>query len=265
MMQTIVGNITWPALIARPILAILHAVYKFAESGDKLVRAMGRDCKEELLLCLMLMPLLEADLTLDWSDFIAATDASETGFGGVHRQTTKDEVEKLAQLSERRGDYITLDDRHDVGDLIRNIRLGKAKRRQGQPHRLGLVEDDFKTHLAGRWKRLGGHINAYECEALLLHLKWLGRNVRHLAKKHVVFVDSKVTLHCVVRGRSSARALAAVLRRVGAYLLALGIRLHLIWFPSEFNPADRPSRKFDAIIQEPSPIDLGMGWSGHAH
>ena len=41
MMQKVVGNITWPALIARPILAILHAVYAFAEVGDKLGFSLG--------------------------------------------------------------------------------------------------------------------------------------------------------------------------------------------------------------------------------
>lgn len=53
------------------------------------------------------------------------------------------------------------------------------------------------------------------------------------------------------------------MQRIAATLLCLGIRVWAIWIPSEWNPADWPSREG----RKPRPVNprsLHIGWSGNA-
>ena len=47
------------------------------------------------------------------------------------------------------------------------------------------------------------------------------------------------------KGRSSAYQLLWHLRRLSAFLLCSGMMLYCNWIPTEVNPADRPSRRYE--------------------
>jgi hypothetical protein len=63
-----------------------------------------------------------------------------------------------------------------------------------------------------------------------------------VGKRVLVLSDSQVVIGAVTKGRSSSPQLLRRLRTVSALVLAGGIRLSVRWVPSEFNPADGPSR-----------------------
>ena len=108
-------------------------------------------------------PLLRCDLTQQWSELFCTTDASEFGFGGVHCPVGPDVAKEIGHLSERRGDYITLDASGVADDAAEDV-LDEGddgwqdwrpwvpkKVRGGVPHRLPLGEWDFRIHLKGEW------------------------------------------------------------------------------------------------------------------
>lgn len=99
------------------------------------------------------------------------------------------------------------------------------------------------------WKVLFGYnfrrkayINLLELEAICS----LARRLRcggSTNMRCVVLVHSMVAIGAASKGRSSARRLNCVLRRLGAHCLAAGLWPEFIWVPAWANPADAPSRE----------------------
>ena len=85
------------------------------------------------------------------------------------------------------------------------------------------------------------HINVLECQALLVLLKQL-RSRKITAKRILVFIDCRVVLGAASKGRSSARLLNNVLKKVAGECLLTGMSLDLIWIPAWAKPGDVPSR-----------------------
>ena len=101
--------------------------------------------------------------------------------------------------------------------------------------------------LASQWKVLNSwkfkkmsHINILEEASILRLVNYLGRMCKPL--RAVALVDSFVVRGATSKGRSSSRALSAILRRVGAATVAFGVYLTLPFVPTRWNPADDPTR-----------------------
>ena len=58
----------------------------------------------------------------------------------------------------------------------------------------------------------------------------------------VLFIDSKVVLGAISKGRSSSKLLNAIVRRAAALCFAGGLVLHCVFISTKHNPADWPSR-----------------------
>ena len=93
-----------------------------------------------------------------------------------------------------------------------------------------------------RWKFRQAHINELELRAVLTTLAWRLERRRQFSTRFVHLVDSLVVLHCLSRGRSSARKLRHPLSQINSLLLAADV--HPVWayVSTKQNPADRPSR-----------------------
>ena len=101
--------------------------------------------------------------------------------------------------------------------------------------------------LASKWRVLSSwkfkklsHINILEEASILRLVNFLGRMRRPI--RAVALVDSFVVRGATSKGRSSSRALSAILRRVGAASVAFGVYLTLPFVPTRWNPADDPTR-----------------------
>ena len=72
---------------------------------------------------------------------------------------------------------------------------------------------------------------------------WLrSRHALTRDRRVLLLSDSAVVFAALNKGRSSSLALRVVLRSIAGHLLAGSIRLTTAWIPSEWNPADAPSR-----------------------
>lgn len=249
-----VGQWTWAMLLWRPSLSNFDALYHYAGSQSRAPMYFNDRCRGEILLAVCSAPMLWCDLTQTWSELFCCTDASEYGFGGVHCPVGPEVAKEIGHLSERRGDYITLDSSERAGEAAadeaeateddgwQDWRPWVAKKtRGGVPHRLPFGEWDFKIHLKGEWG-FEAHINGLEPRAVWLHVRWLSRSERHHNKRHPLGVDSKVVLFVVAKGRSSSKLLGPLCRKIAATCAYAGIRLYPVWIPTAENPSDPPSR-----------------------
>ena len=90
--------------------------------------------------------------------------------------------------------------------------------------------------------RYQAHAGDLEAAGMALLVKWLLRSLQRLWRRIVVLVDAKAMLYAAQRGRTSARSIQKVLRRLAALQIPGNLRLHFLYVPSEDNPADAPSR-----------------------
>jgi hypothetical protein len=228
------GSLQWFDLLSRSKLSIYNDIYDFAQlSGPSVPRTLPSGARSELLLSIVLAPCWSASLSREHLPFVSATDASTTfGFGACTANVSKEQIREISRFSEKRGDFVVLEKAPSDEP---------AQARQGIPRHLGLSESDFATIFSVK-ARHKAHINILEAEAYLLWLRWLLRSRKHHGTRATCFVDSKVVLGGVAKGRSSSRPLLRVLRKIGALHLAGDILPRLIYIPTSSNPSDAASR-----------------------
>ena len=102
---------------------------------------------------------------------------------------------------------------------------------------IGRWKECFRT----RWKK-EEHINVLEVRTVLLALQRKAGILSSWGKKHLIFVDSQVTLAAVSKGRSSASQINFLIRKMAGIALAFGFRIYMRRVPTKLNHADGPSR-----------------------
>ena len=133
--------------------------------------------------------------------------------------------------AERDGVYVTLE---RVTDKPRARSLG-------EPHLTPFKTHDFGTIFSYRLID-DEHINLREARAILYYLQWLLRAVGRRSRRVILLVDSKVAVGAMQKGRSGSPALNLLVRKAHCSCMAGGLRLHIVFIPTEHNPADYPSR-----------------------
>ncbi|CAK0869098.1 unnamed protein product [Prorocentrum cordatum] len=92
------------------------------------------------------------------------------------------------------------------------------------------------------WQDQAKHINALECEAALMALRWRARSVSRQMCVFPHLLDSMVNIGVLAKRRSSSQQLNKVVRAFSILELALGSRAVFAFTSSAKNPADAPSR-----------------------
>ena len=103
------------------------------------------------------------------------------------------------------------------------------------------VTRKWKTVGRYRWKRVDG-MPVLEARATCYGVRHLLRKQSNHGKRLLILTDSMTAACAFSKGRAHTFKLRGVLRRTAALLLATGSSLTLRWIPSEWNPADGPSR-----------------------
>ena len=73
-------------------------------------------------------------------------------------------------------------------------------------------------------------------------VRWASSRPAARSSRLLLFCDSTAVVGALCKGRSSSPLLLRRLRQISAFLFAFSLRLHVVWLPSELNPADYPSR-----------------------
>lgn len=237
----LIGHCTWLALLNRPSFAVFHHVYDVTRTvghgADNIGVPMSPDVLAELLAFVCISPLLEIEFSLPWSSFLLATDASsEFGFGVSVATVSPAAAAALARAAGGPGRYV-----HIPGDAAAPAGPDPARPRQGKPVSLPVSRSAFRTVISAR-NKYPAHSGALEAAAVCLGLRWLLRAARRHGSRQLVLIDATAVQGALCKGRSSAPSLRREVRRAGALMLAGGLCVTFAYVPSEFNPADDPSR-----------------------
>ena len=117
----------------------------------------------------------------------------------------------------------------------------KAKRETIDPIGFDTVQRTWTIVGRNKWNRRES-IPVLEGRAVVHGVKHLLRNVGNFNKKHLILSDSLTAVCALDKGRGRAFKMRRVTQQVGALCLVANVGMHYHWLPSEWNPADAPSR-----------------------
>jgi len=229
----LLGTPHWYHQLRRPLYAVFNAVYDHTRLvPDSQPAPLGDAAVGELTIAALLALTAEVDLTQAWSTVALATDASLSGFGVTAATVSPDIARGIGHLARQDDIFVTLD---APGPL------GLEKPRKGVDAKLPIKPHEFKTVISAP-ATYAAHSGTLEMEGVVLGLRWLSRCQKHFARRQPFLVDAQVVLKALKRGRSSAPTLIRGIRRAAALTLAMSLTTYFVYVPSEWNPADAPSR-----------------------
>ena len=230
----VLGVVQWFCLQQRSVYSCFDTIYSFVAREPQHVRTLvPLAAVNELLASAVLLPLMTACFDRQWFPEFTASDASGSyGFGVSVASCSASEAASVGRLADRRGEFVRVFP--SPGDPPDKPRLGAATR-------LTCTDGDFKHVISSRakWK---AHSSVLEAHGLALAVKFRARNHRCHHHRLCMLVDAKAIIGAATKGRSSAHAIRAALRTIGACCLAADFLLRIVYIPSESNPSDAPSR-----------------------
>ena len=225
-----------PCLARRPCFSIFSAVYRFIDVAGHLQFDLWPTCKKELLTAVRLAPLMATKIGTPWFPKVICQDASSTGNGVVAASASQEELSRMS-LTPLPSVVVKEDEQVPMGQVTRVLHPDMKNKH-------------FSVIVAAPWK-WEEHINGLEMRSMYTAIRWAASHPNCTQCRLLIWSDSVVVVFSTRKGRSSAPALSRKLRKIAAYCLALGIQLRTVWIPTEFNPADEPSRRYQFCFPLP--------------
>jgi len=250
-MQSITGLLVPSFMHRRICMSSLHSLYTWMRTLTPDYVRVPPYIKDELCFALLLLPLAQSNVRAPVSTRLGATDSTTTMGGGVQVEVPSLLSKALYRIGEHRGEHVRL----DWTGLEEELPETSMGRPQDEVHEL-VKSLPWKLIRAYAFRRVS-HVNLQETRAVRAEVKDLaaqaGARGPILPSRHVNFVDSRVALGAVSKGRSSSNRLNAVLRSFLGYEMCAQIYLVLIWIGTHFNPSDDPTRHVEVRKPEVAP------------
>ena len=265
-LERLIGHITFVSLGRRELLSIFGECYTFIRRNYKCNVPMWKSVRKELQTWDRLSPLIVQDLRSKWSEHVCAVDASEWGLGVVEATMDIGSVQKLGSFSERwrfkSPDFsnarLSVSQEEDRVKWLQELEdesiVVEAIPARFENVQFRHVTRDWSLIGRYRWKRVEA-MPVLEAKANLYAVKHAVRRVSGHRKRHLVLTDSMTAALAIGKGRSASWKMRAVVQKISAILLATGSSLQCRWIPSEWNPADGPSRG-ETKASIPKPVDF---------
>lgn len=252
LLEVLAGSWIAIMVVRRRMLCLMNIIFDpLAIAEDNRIIRLSPALKDELCSLAVLGPLASYDLRAEFRGYVGATDASGSWMAGVRAPLSPVAVQELARFSLKKSTWSRL------------LPPGRAYLREK-----GLLRPDeelpgdsfvshpiWKTlstslHYTESWRcrcRKEGHINVHELRAFIIEEKRVARECKQ--KRLLSGLDSQVALGALVKGRSSSAPLNKLLRTNLCYPLGSGIFNYYMYFLSEDNRADGPTR--DSLPKPP--------------
>jgi hypothetical protein len=259
LVQRLLGHAMTVCVLNRCGMPIFRKLYDFVESQQGPRKLFDSELAE-VRNFVGILPLLVADMKRPWSDVLTATDASPEGFGIVESCIEPGEARCLGAWSERfRFKRLPVEEwaprkravpRDVFGDVVTVIGNSGLSTNEGfidnsdfpEVSKDLLNEEKWHTVKMGKWADRSDSITIKEGRALVIALRRLARSSVRRNKNHVILLDNLALSFAVTKGRAHNYSMLRILQQVGSLCLAARLGIFPRWVPSEFNPADGPSR-----------------------
>lgn len=247
LLEVLVGSWTAISLFRRRLLSLLNVVYA-ASNGDfqrNHVLKLSDSLKEEMLLCLGLVPLAVTLLRIPNAGYLYSSDASEWGIGvtraplpeflqkEVHRHKLKKSVWAKLLSPLRAFQRVK-------GTLPLDAELPDGHQLASHPLWIELATALPFTEVCRQRCRDNTHINVSELRGMLRAEKEAA--MVQFPSRYFSLGDSQVALGVWTKGRSSSLALNQELQQSLGIHIGCGMFGNAGFVPSEFNSADDPTR-----------------------
>ena len=258
-LERLLGHCCFLSLARRESLSVFGQAYTFVRrySGCADEKPLWPSIRREFDIWDGILPLIYCDLTAPWSENVLAVDASEWGLGCTSTKMSHEQVKELGGFCER---WRFKDPTTSKARSFSQQQTVDTDMLTGEP---SLIDECFASNervtsnfsavpfeaVDKRWQTVGRHrwktsstMPVNEARASLYALKHLLRSRGNHGRKHLILSDSMTAACAFSRGRAKTWELRRVCQQLGALCLATGTRACIRWVPSEWNPADSPSR-----------------------
>ena len=218
----LLGHWIWAALVVRPALAVMCTVFPFCRLHWSRRVVLWRSCRHELTLLMGLLPLLRTNLRAPFAPFVLATDASSTGAGVCAADVSSSVQQRMASV------LPALPTPAEVAEL----RLSFPAKVFGR----------WRTWVQHRWRAPQESSGAAELGAYFLGVRRSASVPAAFEARLLSLLDAANVIALLQRGRTSAHSMVRGSRTTAAWLLATGMRPIPRFCPTEYQPADGPSR-----------------------
>ncbi|MCH1571346.1 MAG: hypothetical protein L7S64_08375, partial [Longimicrobiales bacterium] len=265
--EVLLGHCTYAALTCRPLLSVFCAAYAFVRKAGPDAWKIWPAVREEFRHFRALLALCRSDWTRQWSGYVYASDASETGFGIATAYWPRDVVSACGRTTERsrfkrlpgasarvhalEAAGFELHDKKWVPTAVlpehHEAVFGEWEVRDGFPEIPAewLRTERWQTRLAKPWHFSDGILHL-EARALVVAVQRVAESAFGKNVCQLFLVDNMSVCLSFERARSRDYRLLCLIRRFSAYLLSRNIRASVRWVPSELNSADKGSRLADS-------------------
>lgn len=220
--ESLVGRWSWAFLARRPAFSVFAAVYRFCAVASDRNFNIWESVRRELLVACGLAPLLVTCISAPFLGRIIASDSSSSGQGVVASHSPASVVQSL----------------------VHQLPTQPPESPSSRVERI-LISQRWSNIVSARWRDQEEHINCKEMRAAATALRWVASLPSAFAKRALLLSDSSVTTGVVSKGRSSAFTILQISRHIAAVAFAFNIQLYVRWIPSQSNPSDKASRRYE--------------------
>ena len=245
LLQTLAGCVISLFLYRRRFLAVLDSLFEaYRGRDDKEVVKLDGRLKSDLLIVVGLLPLAATNVRASPPQVIYASDASNWGEAGVVASLGGRLGEEMLRHVLRKSIWVKLLSPSDAwlrghGDLAAEDETPEEGYRAHPLWEILARSLNYRLVFAKR-KTGQRHINIGELRGALRVERIAG--LKKQSQRVIVGLDSQVALGCLIKGRSSSKALNAELWRSIPTMVGLDVFSDFVYFNTKSNPSDDPTR-----------------------
>eukprot|EP00438_Fugacium_kawagutii_P012339 Skav221970 [mRNA] locus=scaffold195:898936:903000:- [translate_table: standard] len=249
-LERLLGHITFVSLCRRESLSVLGECYTYIRRCYHKVGNIWKSVRSELAKWDGIAPLIFSDLTSLHATTMYAVDASDWGMGVVTTNISGEEAFQLGRYVERwrfrqpgasnprklvqlEHEEMAFVETHDFIEDPTTQNFVSAN--------FSAVDREWQVVGRHQWKRKDS-MPVYEARATQFAVRHALRSTTNMQKRVIILTDSLTAAVSFDKGRAQSFRLRRVLQQTAALSLGSGLRFRTRWIPSEWNPADSPSR-----------------------
>ena len=258
-LERVIGHCIHFFMLRRELLSIFRSVYDFKTAHYTTQKRLWRSAADECRWAANLLVICEADLKKPWSSTLTASDACLSGTATCSLELEPSEIRIMGSCRElwrfrsndpsckARDSVLALDPFKDVETVLPwHVLEDPFRINQQFPNvrKDVATSPEWKLQFSARMTK-AEHITILEGRASLQSFRHKLRSVNHFGKRHLHLGDNLGMVLAFDRGRAKAIPLLFCCRRAAALSFASNSVFCHRWIPSEWNPADGPSRRWE--------------------